>query len=648
MALQAPTVPYEPETPFEGTLLPEPPAQEAPAAFEGFTTRTEVATPFLTEYWLGEDSTAISPATSELVDLVEELWDHEFDELTYRLTQEAAAAADDRFPQGEEPGDPTARERFLEGYLEPLHSAAERLFETVAEAVSEHDLMAMSESELDSVLGSLEVGETDLSPTFEGFLGGLLKKAKTLAKGAWSLAKKGISAAGRLLPIGALLSKLKALVRPLLQRVLRFALGKLPPSLRPAASQLAKRILPTIGMGELDSEELEEPTTADVRVIQQELDLGAAALLLAADETEGEVALAEVAMEAANGDGEALARLDHARQRFTEEITQLPEGEDPTQAVENFLPAILPLVKTGIGLIGRPRVVNFLARYLATLIQRYVGRENSAPLSRAIVDAGLRMISLEAPPEVERQAAGAALAATLENTVRHVAELDEMFFEDEDLLAHETYRGFESAAAGNMPPATLRRALRPTAGLDGTWVLMPADSPAKGYKKYSRVLDTEITPQIARELETFGGTALDTFLRERDGDRDTVAARAHLYEAVPGTSLQRLTRLERDVPGLGPAGSTEPPVIHPLSTHAAGLLFREPGLGRDVSTAYLSDPDQIAVGQRLVLSRAGGSPAALADASTAKSGTCHGRPARWPRDPPRPLLQRSSGPASRR
>jgi hypothetical protein len=589
---------YDPETPFQGTLIPEAP-QERDAAYEGFASRVALETPFVAEYWTGEDGGVVSPATQELVELLETLWDHEFDELTERLSHEAASAVDERLPEGEESTDPVARERFVRAYLEPLGREAERLLETVADTVARHDAMSLTEEELDAVLAPLEVGETHLSPTFEGFLGGLLDKAKKLAKGAVKIAKKGIAAVGKLMPINIVLGKLKALARPLLERVLRYALGRLPPALRPAASQLAKRFLK---IGELDetSDEVEQPATADVRVIQQEFDLAAASLLFAADETEGELAIAETAMEAQGAGDDATARLDAARQRFIDEVT---EGEDPVAAMEHFLPAIMPVARIAIGIIGRERVVAFLARYLAKLIERYVGREGSAPLSRAIVDAGLRMVTLEAPSETEREAAGAALAATVEDTVHRLAELGELDVADEELLAHDTYHAFEAAAAANMPPATLQPKLRPTAHLDGTWILMPPRRRAKRYKKYSRVVRTKITPQVARQLTTFGGTSLEAFLSEH-GASGTVDAQAHLYEAIPGTTLERLTALERD--GAGPdQGEAD---YHPLSTEAAGFLLGEPGLGRDVSPEFLADPDQIAVGQRFVRLELEGAP----------------------------------------
>ena len=56
------------------------------------------------------------------------------------------------------------------------------------------------------------------------------------------------AAVGKFLPINLLLNKLKGLVRPLLNRVLRAALNLLPASVRPVAQVLAKKL----GLGEAE------------------------------------------------------------------------------------------------------------------------------------------------------------------------------------------------------------------------------------------------------------------------------------------------------------------------------------------------------------------------------------------------------------
>ena len=77
----------------------------------------------------------------------------------------------------------------------------------------------------------------------EQFLGKLVKKAKGLVKGAVNLAKKGLKAVGKLIPLGKVFAALRKLVSPLLKRVLKMAIGKLPAALQPAAKTLAAKLL---------------------------------------------------------------------------------------------------------------------------------------------------------------------------------------------------------------------------------------------------------------------------------------------------------------------------------------------------------------------------------------------------------------------
>lgn len=87
----------------------------------------------------------------------------------------------------------------------------------------------MSEAEIDQFFERFEPRGTGLEPYFENFLDGLWNKAKSFAKTALNVAQKGLT----LIPgLSGLISKLKALVRPLLNRVLKTAIDKLPPTLR--------------------------------------------------------------------------------------------------------------------------------------------------------------------------------------------------------------------------------------------------------------------------------------------------------------------------------------------------------------------------------------------------------------------------------
>jgi hypothetical protein len=588
----AATSQYVPFTPFQESYAFEAEPSTVPLAdrFEGIPSLT----PFVSEYAGLETQT---PAATELHDLLFELYDQEFDEALGELADEAWEAVTQRAEPFGEAGMPGSAEQFLQEWSEPVRREAEAMLENVAQAVSEHDVASMSESEIDTFFERFEPRTTGLEPYFENFLGGLLDKAKKLAKKAISVAQKGIT----LIPgLGGLISKLKALVRPLLNRVLKTAIDKLPPTLRPLARQLAQRVLGP-NAAEAESEDFAAaPAAPDVSAVQQQFDFEAASLMFASDETDREVTVGEAINAAEREDEAGVAQLHEARAQF---VDQLEAGVDPEQALEQFIPAVmavLPIARTVIGIIGRQRVVNTLARFLAGFVGGYVPQPAATQLSRAIVDAGLRMLKLETPGET--QAAGPRLACetiaqTVEDTVRRVTELDESTFEEPAQLEAAVTEAFHQAAAENFPPQVIVPELH-EAPLRATWVAMPAGRRRKYYKKYTHVFDVEITPQIADSITTFGGTKLTAFLKDQLGVAPPVRAKVHLYQAISGTALGRIAHYERTAAGLAMPPRAGAIQLHPLTVQAAGTLLQHPKLGRDVPGEFLSSRRSIAVGGR--------------------------------------------------
>jgi hypothetical protein len=545
-----------------------------------------------------------SGVRGDLHELLEELYDSEFDRNLLELSDAAAeAAAESPFVQGET-GSPEA-ERFVREWLEPLHRDAHGMLEAIGETLADQDLGRLTEYEVDELLAPHEPLATGENPVFENFLGGLWRKAKGIVSGAVNLAKKGIAAVGRLIPIGPILDRLKTLVRPLLERVLQMALNRLPPEFRPAAEQLKRRLF-----GEVDSEEPASETggpsstTVDVGEVQREFDVNAASLLLAADETEQDGVVAE-AYEATTQDEDPINELGVAREQLVAELEALPPGADPRPAVENFIPAVmavLPFVRMGISLIGRDRIVRFIAQYVSGMIRPYVGDQAPA-LSQAIASTGLGMMSLEAPVE-PRAVASTALAGAVEDTVRRVGEQASEALEHPDLLEATVASAFDEAAAHHFPPTLLKARLRrvhiggahPGAGPhpgSGMWVRLPR---ARWYRRYTKVLTARITPTVARQVRVFGGTTLEAFLRDHYGITGEVTAPVHLYEALPGATLGRIAAHETRVRGLGRARAYWK--LQPLTPEIAGLLLGEPGLGRTVDPTYLARPTKLAAGQR--------------------------------------------------
>ena len=128
-----------------------------------------------------------------------------------------------------------------EAWVSSLAARADGLLGELEAAFGERPVESLAEGELEAVTGNaLQESPVDAQ---ELFLSALVKKVTKVAKGVAKVAGKGISAVGKLLPLGKLFGVLRKLVRPLLQRVLARAIGKLPPpALRPLATKLAGRL----------------------------------------------------------------------------------------------------------------------------------------------------------------------------------------------------------------------------------------------------------------------------------------------------------------------------------------------------------------------------------------------------------------------
>ena len=590
----------QPESPFLGYTA------TAAQGDHGTAPVTLVESPFLMEYQLGDE--VVDRESSGIRELLQELYDTEFDETLDELLEEAEGELD-RLGLDETPAGAARAERLLDQWVEPLRLEAEAMFDRMAEALDGQELITLAEDELEGVLDRFEPRDTGLSPVMEDFLGKLWKKAKKAVSGAVKLVKKGVAAATKLLPIGVLLRPLKKLVAPLLKRVIRFAINKLPTALQPYASQLAKRFL-----GELD--ELDEtsesiPASADVRSLQLAFDAEVAALFLAPTPEVRDEIVTEASGAIGEDEATTEAEFDAARQRFIERLEQLHEDEDPTPLVEAFLPAILPALRIGIRIVGRPRVVRFIAGYVGRLISKYVGPKIAPALSQAIVDAGLRLMTLEAPSEAPSRISAEAFANVVEDTVRRIGNLSEEELEDESALEEAAYEGFQEAVAANFPAGLLDPASEylETSRPAGVWVAMPRGRRPR-YRKYSRVYRVTITPQVAKAVKTFSGRTLYDYVRDQLGRTGVVQGRLHLYQAVPGSRAGRILRAER-VLGVGTRRpSRRSKRLHPLTRETAGLLLAEPGLGSEVAEAYLDRPEPFAVGERLFFLEVPGAAAA--------------------------------------
>jgi hypothetical protein len=380
------------------------------------------------------------------------------------------------------------------------------------------------------------------------------------------------------------------------------------------AQQLAQRlglVKKELEANEGENSELEEAAGSPVQEstalnhteLQMEFDTQIAEAFLAQDEAEVNQEVAGIRNSSSTPAAPVFSELDQARERFIQELENLKEGESAQPLIQNFIPAILPVLRVGMSIAGRPKIVDFLAGYLAPLIAKLIGPQYAPALSKAIVDAGLKLIHLEMSEQERSGLSASAVAATVEETINRVASFPEHILENQELLEGFTLEAFEQSAAANLPAVLSEEVYkrRPDlleGGVNAAWLLMPLRG-RKRYKRCSRVFKIRITPHMAEELESFESTPVSEYLQDQLGlpEGEEVEAEVHLYEVLPGSTAADISRGENQTPGLGASDEATFAQLHPLTEEAAGILLGKRGLGRALAAG--ADLRNLATGQRL-------------------------------------------------
>jgi len=294
--------------------------------------------------------------------------------------------------------------------------------------------------------------------------------------------------------------------------------------------------------------------------------------------------------------------LNEARQQFINELKNLQDGESPAPAIEQFIPVIIkalqPVIKIAIKLIGRPKIINFLAGLLAKLVSKYVPANVAQPLAAKIIDVGMSAIGFEVHETGKSDLAYEAIANTIEETIQNMNNLNEAALNDSETLTMNLLGAFEQAAANNFPSQYIKEELRPTKQ-NAVWVAMPRNIPVKFYKKFTHVYDITIDPQTASAVTTFRSLPLANFLRDKYG-LDTskpIKAKVHLYETNKNGRLSMIGKFEK-LPGLNAKQPKSWVQLLPLTKQAASLLLKEPALGKDIAAKNLATRFKSVAGQR--------------------------------------------------
>ena len=567
-------------SPFAPAILTGAPDGRAePAAPPGQV----LASPFAEAAMAADDGEYAADAVEALV---AELADDEFAEALAALADEAAArhlrSVGTWSSDAEAPALAVADST---GWMEQVAGEADRILGALEAYFADRPADSLRDGEIEAasgLYGHENAGFLDPADAQQLLFGKLLDKVKKAAQGVGKLAKKGLQAVGRLLPLGKLFGILRRLVRPLLDNVLRRAIGRLPAPLRPLAGRLAAQLR---GAGKPPVEPVEQESGPEAELAEA-FDRTLAEMVLAPNEAAVERLLAEAESPAGNGyqaAGSPGHDLDAARARLTRELAEAEPGEPPTAQLEQFIPAVMaamPLIKMGVRVAGRERVVSGIAKPLAQLIQGMVGAQAAALLSRHIASAGLGLLGLEA--DSDTPALGPeALAGATEDTVRQVMSLPAESLDNELLLATEVQEAFGEAAAQHLPAAVLRPELteREREAEQGVWVMMPrATRPCFRYRKYSRIIPVRVTRPVARAVVLSGGDTLERRLLDAGAESWPVDGEVELYELLPGGALGQLADFE----SAGGAGSPAVAAgeFEQLSGTAATLLAGNPRLAQ--------------------------------------------------------------------
>lgn len=573
-------------------------AEEAEPQEPGTRKTPAVSSPFISVYESAEGENIVDdPVREAYATIVGELYDEEFDEALFELLTDARNLHYDHLTSGYSAGE---ADRLVTQHFSQLVRESEAMVDAIAREFGTRDETVIVDREIESFLERY-LASASIEPSFENFLGKMFKKVGRAVKAVAGKAWQGIKKIG----LGPILNRIKALIKPMLDQVLQKAIGKLPEAVQPVAQKLAEKLgfsmpKPATGATSAPSdaggdvaippENAGAPVHAaagsDLATMQQEFDEQIAEALLAQDEVEFNLEVARLRSGSSAAAIPVFANLDDARDRFIQELDNLKPGESPEPYVQNFLPAILPALRVGVRLIGRPRVVNFLAQLLAKLISKLIGPEQAPALSRAIVDAGLKLLTLEMSDQEKSGLAASAVAVTVEETVGRVASLPDHILDRQELLEGFALEAFEQAAAANLPSVLSEAAYRQRpelleAGVNAGWLLLPLRG-RKRYKRCTRAFKVKITPHLAEEVESFEGVPLSDYLQDQLGlpEGAEVEAEAHLYEALPGTTVADIARGESETLGLGASDEATVSQLHPLTQEAAAALLGKPGLGR--------------------------------------------------------------------
>lgn len=533
--------------------------------------------PFLAVHSLNGKQPLGDPKMEQLVQLMNELYDEEMEEAMEELAYEANDLYESYLSRSSSLQQEFAAQQMVLEHYTPMLGEIDRFFDRLINQGNDFDQRRTTIQEFEHFIesqASLTTG--NFSPVQEQFLGKALRKIGT---GIKNVAKT----VAKFSPIGLLINTLKPKISQFVKGFLQKGINKLPKEFQGLAQGLAQKLAPQAA--ELAYEMMGDP------IESAEMELNAILAHWIIDPNSRELAMynRQVGQNSYYPEP-GTAKLQQARQEFAHGITNLKEGESTEPLLEQFLPALMPLMplfKHAINLIGKQRIIDTVSPLISGLISPLVGKENGKLLADQIARAGINMIG-EVAQEDPNMAAATAVTATVEDTVKQVGNLPSYVLEDRQLLERYVVQAFENAAAANLPDLLQDKVYRANPKLRESnryhnlmWQAKPLRGEDSNIKQVNEIFETELTPYMAQEIKTFGGIPLGIFLRDRMGVNvnTSIPVKVYMVEGLPGSSRYHLSKHINGLPGMGGTRLDSWMQFHPLTSIAAGMLFNEPGVG---------------------------------------------------------------------
>lgn len=557
--------------------------------------------PFLTASKLNGKQQHYDKRAEEFVAVMDELYDEEFNEYTEDLLNEMQDIRTRHTTSEGYMSQEHYTNQLVQQYYQPFFHEVNTLFDNLVQLGHEVDDNRKSVPDIENFLSNYETSGRDLSDVQEQWLGKLGKWVKKGVKKLASVAKKGVSLVAKY-GFGWILNKLKKIVLPFLKSFLQKGINLLPAQYRNMATSLAAKFLPQASVAQSPTPAtgatLQDPAIPDVPAdsttdvaenVQDGMNAATAQLLTTTNEIEWELTEAELNSIGEGVEEDTSSMLSAARQQFITQLENMEEGENPEPVVEQFLPAITTALKLAMPLVGgRNSIINWTAPLMAKLIAPVTGKANATALSRLMIDKGMRMLNLETPEE-DSATGTKAVAETVENTIRQIPEFPPYVLQDRQLFERYVVNAFERSAAAYLPDILPEKIyneqpdLRESNERAVVWKndQETSEEDPTGPKILNEVIETELNPFIAQQIKTFGGIPLSVFLRDRLGVQvnRTLPVRVHLFESSAGNDLCQIAKKAKRTRGLGSGARSAWMQLHPLTSVAAGLLMKEPGLG---------------------------------------------------------------------